>query len=111
MPALVHSKIVFQVYRYSYIAQFTVIDLETKNTYPLSVDNTTLGRIMQLAKWGPVDNALFFVHGSNIYYKSSAVSDDVVMLTTDGQFGFVHNGVPDWVYEGKLKNLENTTRC
>ncbi|KAI7815507.1 DPP4, partial [Rhyzopertha dominica] len=91
-----------KVYRYSYIAQFTVIDLETKNTYPLSVDNTTLGRIMQLAKWGPVDNALFFVHGSNIYYKSNAVSDDVVMLTTDGQFGFVHNGVPDWVYEEEV---------
>lgn len=95
-----------QLYRYSYTAQFTVVDLTTKGTYQLSVDDTILGKVMQLATWGPVNNSIIFVHRSNIFYKSTVTSNDTVQLTTDGEFGYVDNGVPDWVYEGK-KNYKS----
>lgn len=91
-----------QLYRYSYTAQFTVVDLSTKGTYQLSVDDSLLGKVMQLATWGPVNNSIVFVHRSNIFYKSTVTNNETVQLTTDGEFGYVHNGVPDWVYEGKI---------
>lgn len=53
---------------------------------------------MQLAVWSPIGNAFVFVYENNIYYRSSASSEETVKLTSDGNF--IYNGIPDWVYEG-----------
>lgn len=76
--------------------------METKEIYDLvKTNSSTTLRVMQLAVWGPVGNALFFVYANNIYYKTNVTTDEVIQLTTDGVFTVLYNGVPDWVYEGK----------
>lgn len=78
------------------------MDLTTKEAYEIEIPSTTPPfKILQLVVWGPVGNALFYVHANNIYYKSSVLSDDVRQISSDGAFLQIYNGVPDWVYEGK----------
>ena len=43
-----------------------------------------------------------FVFRNNIYYKHKADSPTSYQITTDGVPKAVFNGVPDWVYEGKV---------
>lgn len=64
-------------------------------------NSSTTPKLLQLVVWGPVGNVLFIVYASNIYYKTSITTDEVIQLTTDGVFNVVNNGVPDWVYEGE----------
>jgi len=42
-----------------------------------------------------------FVYRNNLYYQASP-SDRPVQVTTSGDFLFVFNGIPDWLYEGYL---------
>lgn len=64
------------------------------------MNDSVAPKLMQLVVWGPSGNSLVFVHASNIYYKSSVASNEIVQITNDGVFLLVSNGVPDWVYEG-----------
>lgn len=77
------------------MAQYTIINLSNGERTEL-VDG---GLPVQLAVWAPTDNALVYVFQSNIYYRSSVSTKDVVQITAT--IGTVSNGVPDWVYEGK----------
>jgi hypothetical protein len=61
----------------------------------LNVDH----RLLQLAQWSPVGNAIAFVYTNNVYYRPSALSINSVQLTSSGS-ALVYNGVTDWVYEG-----------
>lgn len=42
------------------------------------------------------------VVNNNIYYLDDINGDDYVKLTSDGETDVVFNGIPDWLYEGKL---------
>lgn len=56
-----------------------------------------------LARWAPVGSSLAMVDDQyNIVYKRAATIIDVHRITDTGRPGVVYNGVPDWVYEGKL---------
>uniref|UniRef100_A0A1Y1KXZ8 Venom dipeptidyl peptidase 4 n=1 Tax=Photinus pyralis TaxID=7054 RepID=A0A1Y1KXZ8_PHOPY len=87
-----------KIYRHSYVAQFTVINLKT---LAISNINANGELILQLAVWGPVGNAIVFVARNNIFYQPSAASFST-QLTVDGHIGNVYNGVPDWVYEEEV---------
>ena len=58
---------------------------------------------IQLTVWGPANtpNAIAFVYENNIYYKNTAISN-AIQITTSGVDNKIFNGVPDWVYEGKI---------
>lgn len=58
--------------------------------------------LLQHVVWAPRGNALAFVYRNDIYYKASALTSHVYRITNTGQPGIVFNGVPDWLYEGKL---------
>ncbi|KAK5646663.1 hypothetical protein RI129_005127 [Pyrocoelia pectoralis] len=87
-----------KIYRHSYVAQFTIINLKTFGTSSINVNGEV---ILQLAVWGPVGNAIAFVARNNIFYQPSAVSFSK-QLTVDGHIGNVYNGIPDWVYEEEV---------
>lgn len=76
------------------MAQYSIIDLETGEKTEL----ITGGIPVQLAIWSPTNNSLVFVYQNNIFYKSSVTAKEQQITSTDG---YISNGVPDWVYEGK----------
>jgi len=57
---------------------------------------------LQHVVWAPRGNALAFVYGNDIYYKTSAATTHVYRVTNTGQQDVVFNGIPDWLYEGKI---------
>lgn len=59
--------------------------------------------LLQHVVWAPRGNALAFVYRNDIYYKTSALTSHVYRITNTGQPGVVFNGVPDWLYEGKIR--------
>jgi hypothetical protein len=59
--------------------------------------------LLQHVVWAPKGNALALVYRNDIYYKTSALTSRVYRVTNTGQPGVVFNGVPDWLYEGKIR--------
>jgi hypothetical protein len=57
---------------------------------------------LQHVVWAPRGNALAFVYRNDIYYKTSALTSHVYRVTGTGRQGVIFNGVPDWLYEGKI---------
>ena len=54
-----------------------------------------------LAEWDTVGSGIVMVDARyNILYKKSVKDEEVHRITDDGVPGVIHNGVPDWVYEG-----------
>ncbi|KAF5298439.1 hypothetical protein FQR65_LT01218 [Abscondita terminalis] len=87
-----------KIYRHSYVAQFTVVNLKTLATSSINAKGEI---ILQLAVWAPVGNAIAFVARNNVFYQPSATSFSR-QITLDGQIGNIYNGVPDWVYEEEV---------
>ena len=53
------------------------------------------------------------MYGNNIYYQE-ALGKDIIQITNTGEEQNIFNGIPDWVYEGKLtarqrKEIEEIT--
>lgn len=90
-----------KMYRYSYVAKYTVFDLENKDSFELS-PHPGAGLLLQYVTWAPKDNALVLVHQNDIYYLSYARTDDIVRITNTGLEGTIWNGIPDWVYEEEI---------
>lgn len=59
------------------------------------------GAPVMLAKWSSTDNDLVYVYNNNIYLMNLG-KQEFSKLTRTGVPGIVYNGVPDWVYEGKV---------
>ncbi|KAG5896521.1 hypothetical protein JTB14_020494 [Gonioctena quinquepunctata] len=85
-----------KLYRHSYLALYTIIELSTGERYPLNSGN----RPALLVVWAPIGNALVYVSENNIFYKKSAKDEDTIALTST--VGYVSNGVPDWVNEEEV---------
>jgi hypothetical protein len=66
--------------------------------------------LLQHVVWAPRGNALAFVYRNDIYYKTSALTSHVYRITNTGRPGVVFNGVPDWLYEGKIKKYASLVR-
>ncbi|XP_034934341.1 venom dipeptidyl peptidase 4 isoform X2 [Chelonus insularis] len=88
-------------YRYTYFAQYRIVNLRTLNETLLSVGNSTT---LQLATWASKGNDLVFVHFNDIYYRPEAEKSLDYRITTNGVFRTIYNGVPDWVYEEEVFN-------
>lgn len=91
------SKFVLQIFRHSYVAKYSIVNIATKAVTEVSTNNDVL---LQYATWGPVGNSVVFVSRNNIFYRANVSQKNVVAITSDGALGHVYNGIPDWVYEG-----------
>lgn len=60
-------------------------------------------RQLLLAQWSPIGNALAFVFMNDIFYWPSVeMPMQEIRLTRNGRSNTIHNGVPNWVYEGSI---------
>ena len=82
------------LYRRSYLADFYIFNLETKNVEPL---HTTLTP-QTLAEFSPDGKKVSFIHANNIYIKDLE-SGKTTQITHDGKANVIINGTTDWVYE------------
>ncbi|GJQ81972.1 hypothetical protein Trydic_g15447, partial [Trypoxylus dichotomus] len=86
-----------KLYRHTYLARYTVVELSSKREIPVGAEEVTL----HYASWGPEGNSIVYVWNNDIYYQADAVSTGVA-ITNDGKEGHVYNGIPDWVYEEEV---------
>ncbi|XP_043274698.1 venom dipeptidyl peptidase 4-like isoform X2 [Venturia canescens] len=86
-------------FRYTYLAQYTIVNLETLAETLLTVGNSTN---LQLATWAPQGNGLVYVSQNNIFYRPEPEINNDYQITSTGIFGSIYNGVPDWVYEEEV---------
>ncbi|XP_011151258.2 venom dipeptidyl peptidase 4 isoform X3 [Harpegnathos saltator] len=90
-----------KMYRYTYLAHYGIVNLETLTETILAENESTP---LQLAKWAPRGNALIYVHQNNIYYRPEPEVANDYQITNTGVYGSIYNGVPDWVYEEEVFN-------
>lgn len=57
---------------------------------------------LQYAQFTPEGHSLIMVHNYDIYYRRGPRSTQVYRVTNDAVPGIVYNGIPDWLYEGKV---------
>ncbi|KAG9254413.1 dipeptidyl peptidase IV N-terminal region-domain-containing protein [Emericellopsis atlantica] len=84
-------------YRYSYFADYFILDVESGESTPLVDDQ--VGDI-QYAEMAPTGDAIAFVRDNNLYLRDHATGD-ITQITNDGGPDMFH-GVPDWVYEEEI---------
>lgn len=96
----------FQVYRYSFLARYSLIDVEDGNQTDILPTNVDYEQgFLQNFVWGPNGTALAFVYLNNIYYQAS-MNEAPRQITTSGVINVIYNGIPDWVYEGKKSDCD-----
>lgn len=94
---------VTQVYRHSYKASYSLVDIKTKQvtpSFPLSRPT------IQLATWAPQGELIAFVENNNVFIltePTNPTSQTTITVTTSGTpDGTIVNGIPDWVYEEEV---------
>lgn len=86
------------IYRYSFVADYYIYELETKSFYPL--DN---GNKQRLADFSPDGNKVSWIRDNNLYITDiSSSNKEVKQITTDGEYNKIIYGTSDWVYEEEL---------
>ncbi|KAL0273764.1 UNVERIFIED_CONTAM: hypothetical protein PYX00_006369 [Menopon gallinae] len=82
-----------KLYRYSFIAHYDIIDLNTRKSFPLTADEGS--RLILLARWAPTGNGVAFVlHDTHdIYYRPNPEGPSL-RVTRTGKPGVIYNGVP-----------------
>lgn len=90
-------------YRYSYFADYFILDVESGESTPLVDDQ--VGDI-QYAEIAPTGDAVAFVRGNNLFIRDHATGE-ITQITEDGGPDMFH-GVPDWVYEEEIFGSRST---
>uniref|UniRef100_A0A8C4S7M5 Dipeptidylpeptidase IV N-terminal domain-containing protein n=1 Tax=Erpetoichthys calabaricus TaxID=27687 RepID=A0A8C4S7M5_ERPCA len=91
---------VFQVYRYSYMASYSIYNLHTREVWELNPPEVT-NSVLQYAAWGVQGQQLVYIFENNIYYQPD-VRNSSLRLTDSGKEGAVFNGIADWLYEEEI---------
>ncbi|XP_020798245.1 venom dipeptidyl peptidase 4 isoform X1 [Drosophila serrata] len=86
-------------FRYSFLAEYDLYNLNTKKFTPLTIEGQQL--YLSMVQWAPVGNALVINFNRNLYYKESATATEIA-ITSDPEQSGVLNGIPDWVYEEEV---------
>lgn len=100
---IVHD--VQKLFRYSYLARHTILNLDTGETTPLApqrVRSRSDQPPLLYATWAPTDDAIAFVSHNDLYYTTGPDLATMYRLTDTGQIGSIFNGIPDWVYEEEI---------
>lgn len=105
-----------KVYRHSTLAQYTVFDIVTSESFPLTPRNNNNRQLfpelteestnwphLQYASFGPRGHALVMVYNFNIYYTNGVKSVQTYRITNTGVPGIIFNGIADWLYEGECR--------
>ncbi|KAE8740739.1 hypothetical protein FOCC_FOCC013759 [Frankliniella occidentalis] len=125
-----------KLFRYSFLAQYTIYNIATGDLVPLSPTEPPpppppahapgpLGPVgppgppnaalapgppfLLDAAWAGRGSALLMVYDYDIYYKPSANATRSYRITNSAVPGVISNGVPDWLYEGEDYYLSAAT--
>lgn len=88
------------IYRRSYVAEYFVYDIPSKNLKKLSPNGK-----QSYATFSPDGTRIAFVRLNNLFYVTIADMKEY-QITEDGQFNSIINGTTDWVYEEEFGFVE-----
>lgn len=98
-------------YRHSTMAQYTVFDIVSSESFQLTPRNNNRPLVaeltehswpfLQYASFGPRGHMIVMVYNFNIYYTNGIKSIQTYRITNTGVPGVIYNGIADWLYEGK----------
>ncbi|XP_015186245.1 PREDICTED: inactive dipeptidyl peptidase 10 isoform X2 [Polistes dominula] len=92
-----------KLFRYSYLAQYIVYDVETQDIIPLTPHPEKENHpYLLLAKWTPRGHGLVMVQDYDIYYRTGPLSNRGYRITDTAIPGILSNGLPDWLYEEEI---------
>ena len=91
-----------EIYRYSYLARYSVHDLATGKTFPLASEKLDKQR---LATFSPDGSRIAFVRNNNLFVTELATQKET-QITFDGEKNKIINGASDWVYEEELELVQ-----
>ena len=90
------------IYRRSFTATYYIYVIQNNKLEPLSD-----GGPQQAPLFSPDGNVIAFVREGNIHLVKLLYDNAESMVTKDGKFGEVINGVPDWVYEEEFTTSQS----
>ena len=82
------------IYRNSYTAEHYIYDRKNNKVEPLSQNGA-----QQVPKFSPDGTMIAFVRNNNIHLVKLLFGNSESQVTTDGEYGKIINGIPDWVNE------------
>ncbi len=82
------------IYRNSYTAEHYIFDRKNNKVEPLSQNGA-----QQVPKFSPDGTMIAFVRNNNIHLVKLLFGNAESQVTTDGEYGKIINGIPDWVNE------------
>lgn len=80
------------IYRRSYLANYYIYDIKTKQLTSVSKDK------VRLTEFAPDGNKVAYVKDNNLFMLSLSDMQET-QITTNGEFNKIINGTTDWVYE------------
>lgn len=80
------------IYRRSFMANYYVYDTKAQSLTPI------LSQKIQSAHFSPDGSKVAYVKDNNLFYKDLS-TDQIIQITSDGEFNSIINGQTDWVYE------------
>lgn len=82
------------IYRRSFTADYYIYSRKNNKVTPLSENGSQM-----VPKFSPDGTMIAFVRNNNIFLVKLLFNNSESQVTTDGEFGKILNGIPDWVYE------------
>ncbi|XP_012285991.1 prolyl endopeptidase FAP isoform X2 [Orussus abietinus] len=96
-----------KLFRYSYLAQYSIYDVKTREIIPLTLHpDKDVHPYLLLAKWTPRGHGLVMVQDYDIYFKTGPQNNVGFRVTDTAVPGILSNGLPDWLYEEILHTGE-----
>lgn len=80
------------IYRRSYLANYYIYDIKTKQLVSVNKDK------VRLAEFAPDGSKVAYVKANNLFMLSLSDMQET-QITTNGEFNKIINGTTDWVYE------------
>ncbi|KAG5683000.1 hypothetical protein PVAND_012312 [Polypedilum vanderplanki] len=93
-----------KLFRHSYLAQYTVYDIQASESISLTPKSEEEWPFLLHAQFTPRGHSLVMVYNYDIYYKTGPKSAQSYRITKNGLPGIIYNGVPDWLYEEEILN-------
>ncbi|XP_071574848.1 inactive dipeptidyl peptidase 10 isoform X2 [Temnothorax nylanderi] len=92
-----------KLFRHSYLAQYVIYDLNTRECIVLTpYPEKDSHPYLLLAQWTPSGHGLVMVQDYDIYYRTGPLSNTAYRVTNTAVPGILSNGVPDWLYEEEI---------
>lgn len=92
-----------ELFRHTFVAQYTVFDIQTSESIPLShkVDDFEWP-FLHHAQFTTKGHSLIIVYNYDIYYRLGPRTYQSFRVTSDAVPGIIYNGIPDWLYEEEI---------